>query len=189
MPVYGHAGTGLGDATWAANEAVARVGAKGEAKTEAVLNHLAGRYKDIAVLHDIVVPNGRGQRYNIDHAVVAGKNVLLIDSKAWAPGFLWTFAGKTRRGMQSFPAADKGSVKAARQDLGQLLGGGARFLTPLVVVWPTNRRKKMSTWAAKFPGARLVNEHQLTRQVRALARKGPADGSIVAQLLEHVASR
>jgi hypothetical protein len=47
--IYGRAATGLQDSSWAVNEGVAKVGAKGEQKTEALLN---GFGKKAAVLHD-----------------------------------------------------------------------------------------------------------------------------------------
>ncbi|OOP59265.1 hypothetical protein BMF89_21285 [Arthrobacter sp. SRS-W-1-2016] len=47
---------------------------------------LNGFGKKAAVLHDLRIPLP-GFKANIDHAIVSGKSVLLIDSKMWKPGF------------------------------------------------------------------------------------------------------
>ncbi|MEN8584697.1 nuclease-related domain-containing protein [Burkholderia sp. RS01] len=63
------------------NESVAKIGAKGEQKTEVLLNSFG---KNAAVLHDLRIPIP-GFKANVDHAVVSGKSVLLI---GLAPRFL-----------------------------------------------------------------------------------------------------
>lgn len=188
MTIYGRAGAGLEDSSsWAANEAVAAVGAAGEAKTERLLNKIATEHPQIAVFHDIVVPNNRGWKYNIDHAVLAGKTLLLVDSKAWKPGFLWTMGGKTRRGFEAFPSADKKSVEAAFRDIAAILPSDISMPTPLVVVWPTNQKKGLSMWAASYPGAKLVRDGALERTVRRMAKGSqPADQRVVSILTPHL---
>lgn len=74
--IYGRAATGLQDTLRAVNENVAKIGAKGEQKTEVLLDGFA---KNAAVLHDLRIPLP-GFKANIDHAIVSGKSVLLIDS-------------------------------------------------------------------------------------------------------------
>lgn len=83
--VYGRAAAGLQDTSRAVNENVAKIGAKSEQKTEVLLNGFA---KKAAVLHDLRIPLP-GFKANIDHAVVSGKSVPLIDFKMWKPGFYW----------------------------------------------------------------------------------------------------
>lgn len=185
MTVYGRPGAGLdGSPAWARNADVARVGAAGEARTAKVLASVEASNPAVAVIHDIMVPNSRGHRYNIDHAVVSGRTVLLIDSKAWSPGFLWTAGGVTRRGLERFPAADSRSVAAAHRDIAALLSGtGAVLPTPLVAVWPTNGRSTMQLWCARYHGARLVHGQRLASAVsRVTGPAAPADPVIVARL-------
>ena len=100
--IFGRAATGLQDSSWAVNENVAKIGAKGEQKTEALLN---GFGKKAAVLHDLRIPIP-GFKANIDHAIVSGKSVLLIDSNMWKPGFYWSTLGY-RRGWEKTPHIDK----------------------------------------------------------------------------------
>lgn len=183
MTIYGSPATGLNKTpTWAKNKEVARIGAQGEVRTATLLADVESRHPQAAFFHDVVVPNSRGHRYNIDHAVVAGTSVLLIDTKVWKPGFLWTMGGKTRRGFEGFDSCDKRSVAMAHQDIERHLGARAKVVRPLVVVWPSNSKKKLSMWAAQMPGGRLVTDAQLRREVGKFAQGGAADPEIVAQL-------
>jgi hypothetical protein len=189
---YGRAATGLqGDISWAANAGTARAGSAGEKRTALVLDEIA-RTTEATVLHDVRIPIP-GMRINIDHVVIAGTTVLLIDSKNWAPGFLWTISGKTYRGLRRFagpdgkPVAEKRTVLMASEHIGGYVAGlGATFATPVVVVWPS-RQGSLSLWAASFPGARLIHGHKLERVVRrSVPTKKPANPVIVARLRQLV---
>jgi hypothetical protein len=76
----------------------------------------------VHVFHDLRIPGpaakGAG---NIDHLIVRGHTLVVVDSKRWAPGFLWTVGGHTHRGAKSFPAADKRTVGLAVDRLRQYL--------------------------------------------------------------------
>ena len=186
--IYGRAGTSLGgDTRWATNAGTLQAGFRGEARTEALLNELA-RDTEATVLHDVRIPIP-GWSINIDHIVIAGQVVLLIDSKAWKPGFLWTWGSRTRRGTELFPACDKRTVQMAAEAFQRYLSmTGARFAQPVVVVWSSRHNGKVSTWAAKFPGARLIGGQQLPRTVRrSVPVKKQADPDVVSRLLTLVA--
>lgn len=66
--IYGRAATGLQDSSWAVNKNVARIGTKGEQKTETLLN---GFGKKAAALHDLRIP-APGFKASVDHAIVSG---------------------------------------------------------------------------------------------------------------------
>ena len=181
--VYGRAGTSLAaDTRWARNAGTVGAGRRGEANTAAILDAVA-RSSEMSVLHDVRIPIP-GMRLNIDHIAVAGKTVLLIDSKLWKPGFLWTFRGHTRRGRDSFDACDKRTVQMAHEAFCSYLAGyGARFACPVVAVWPSRDAGKVSTWAATFPAAVLLPGHKLERHVRrALPVHDPADPALVTRI-------
>lgn len=167
--------------SWAVNAGAAQFGADAELKTAQLLNQHAMRDNGPTVFHDIRIPIP-GFKANLDHIVVAGHKVLIIDTKAWKGGFMWTLGGTTRRGLTRFVACDKKTIVMGHQRLDQVLNQPrhhADFATPLVVVWPTGQ-KPLSTWAATFPGARIVTSHQLEK---VLARMhGPADPFIEQQL-------
>lgn len=101
--LYGSAATGLQDSSWAVNQNVARVGAAGEKKSAALLD---GFHLKAAVMHDLRVPIP-GFKANIDHVIVYGKNVFILDTKVWKPGFYWTLDGTTRRGLEKVKHIDK----------------------------------------------------------------------------------
>lgn len=175
--IYGRAATGLQDAGWAVNEGVARAGSKGEQKTEGLLNGFALK---AAVMHDLRVPLP-GFKSNIDHAVVSGSSVLLIDSKLWKPGFYWSLLGP-RRGWEKVPHAGKSQDYITRAVTSYLKGTPARVETPRLVVWSSRDGQPLSTWALRVPGAVVVNGTGIVPVVRAFVRRGPADPVIVARL-------
>lgn len=109
--VYGTAGGSLqSDSTeWATNADVVRIGSAGELKTAAVLEDFATSPEGVIVLHDLQV-RWRKYRFNVDHLIISGRTLYILDSKTWAPGFYWTFRGHTRRGLKHIPHADKKSL-------------------------------------------------------------------------------
>jgi hypothetical protein len=177
--IYGRAATGLQDTSWAVNENVAKIGAKGEQKTEVLLNGFA---KKAAVLHDLRIPIP-GFKANIDHAIVSGKSVLLIDSKMWKPGFYWSLLGY-RRGWEKTPHIGKPQEYVSRTMTTFLQGTGARVLTPKLVVWSSRDGQPLSTWLLTVPGAEVVNGLRIVPAVKAFVRGGSADPAIVRKLQE-----
>lgn len=167
--IYGRAATGLQDTSWAVNENVAKIGARGEQKTEALLNGFA---KKAAVLHDLRIPIP-GFKANIDHAVVSGKSVLLLDSKMWKPGFYWSLLGY-RRGWEKTPHIGKSQEYVANAMNSFLQGTGARILTPHIVVWSSRDNQPLSTWMLKVPGADVINGLRVVPAVKAFVRQGSA---------------
>lgn len=74
---YGNPGGSLADTYGAAGDA----GKYGEMRTAEVLSGFASR---CVVVHDVIVP---GLSANLDHIVISGSRVLILDSKAWRDGF------------------------------------------------------------------------------------------------------
>lgn len=139
---------------WAANEDVARIGRTGELRTAEVLNRLAMRPGGADVIHDCRIPIP-GISANIDHIVVSGSDVWLIDSKVWKPGFYWTFRGVSRRGSERFPFADKKTLPMAEQAVRGFLRTGARVHC-LLVVWPSSSQSSLRLGLYRPRGARAV---------------------------------
>lgn len=175
---YGTAGVGVATGQWVQNRGVARAGAQGERLTARELAKLVER-SNVTVLHDLKMPVPNITA-NIDHVVVSGRTVWLIDSKMWKPGFLWTVGGHTRRGKDLFPSADKQTMVMARTGIERFLTGtDAHVRTPLVAIWSTNRDLPW-LWALRIPGARAVHGHRLLLHLPGDGQ--PADPAIVAQL-------
>lgn len=192
--VLGRAGAGLDNAAWAKNDAVARIGKSGEVKTAAVLDELAHRDGGPTVLHDLRIPIP-GISANIDHVVVSGRTVHLIDAKVWKPGFYWTLGGRTFRGMSRFAPAEKKTMPMAVDAINRHLSGrrvGAKVARPMLVVWPSSAHGSSSFWAMVSPGARVVDGAAFTARVRRLVGTKPADPAVVtalAPLVNGLASR
>ena len=163
--VIGSAGGSLDNFhQWGSGDgSAAKHGQKGEVQTAAVLDPLTRRDGGPTVLHDLRIPL-KGVSANIDHVVVSGRNVLLIDTKQWKPGFYWTFGGKSRRGLTRVPHAEKQTMIMAVQGVSGFLanqGIKAHVLHPVVVVWPSSRGGRLSLWALRFPGAHVMNADRL----------------------------
>ena len=169
---------------WAASNGAARVGADGERRTAELLGALVNA--GATVLHDLRVPIS-GVKANIDHVVVSGRTVLIIDSKVWAPGIYWTLGGHTRRGRESFPPADKKTIPMILPALERHLAGTrAKLATPLLIVWPS-RPGPTSFLFASTPAARLVAAHRGIAAVLAqLGTVKPADDTIAIRLRQLV---
>lgn len=185
--VLGRAAAGLADGdSWVANAGVQRAGAAGEARTAAVLAKFV-RETDATVLHDLRIPLP-GVRANIDHVVVSGRDVILIDSKAWAPGFLWTVCGYSFRGLSRFKYADSRTIPMAANALTGYLGSGASVRACFMAIWST-RTEPCALWLLRPQGARAVRGEDLPVK---LARYGKrADEGVVqalARLMVHPAT-
>ncbi len=141
MSVYGASGASAAKGgAWAKNEAVAKIGAAGERQVAKALEPYFSSPSCPALFHDLAVP---GRDANIDHLIVSGKDVLLVDTKVWAPGFYFTFFSRTFRWgkgkngprFERLKHADKRTYLMLRADLEKYLAPlGARILTPAVVV-------------------------------------------------------
>lgn len=79
--VFGKPGAGLDSAGLDADRVAA--GQKGEKRVAEELERLAARYPNTYVFHSVKL---FGSKADIDHVVVQGTKVLLVDSKNWARG-------------------------------------------------------------------------------------------------------
>ncbi|SDH39884.1 nuclease-related domain-containing protein [Microbacterium sp. 77mftsu3.1] len=145
MTSIGRAGGSLENATFAP-AATAKAGQVGEVRTAKALDELAVK-RGFTVLHDLRIP---GSKANIDHVVVAGSKVWVIDSKLWKPGFYFTLAGRTFRGLERIPHADKRGLPLGHNRLRQYLGNLATMQRPLMVIHPS--RGSVSIWAFRPAG-------------------------------------
>ena len=182
MSTHGRAGGSLENATWAANAAVAAAGRRGEQATARVLDWHARNGK--AVMHDLRMPIP-GMSLNIDHVVVAGNTVVLVDSKLWRPGFYWTWAGRTFRGLRRARHVDKQTMLMARESIGAYLdrhqlSAGIRCV---VAAWPSSDHSPLRLWAAATPGAELINASGLSDWIEKVLPDEPADPAIKAALI------
>lgn len=141
MSIYGRGGASASQGgAWAKNDKVAKIGAAGEKKVAKALEPYFSSPSSAALFHDLAVP---GRNANIDHLIVSGRKVLLLDTKVWAPGFYFTIFSRTfrwgkkegRLKLERLDYADKKTYEMLAFDLRKFLEPvGAKILTPAVVV-------------------------------------------------------
>lgn len=179
MPVLGNAGGSLGSAdTWLKPGArnAAAIGQYWEQRTAELIGD-----GQATVLHDLWVPKAN-HRANMDHVIVSGKQVWILDSKMWQAGFYWTRGGVTRRGFTREPKVDKKTMEMAFERTTRFLAGtGARVLKPTLIVWE-KKNTRVSTWAARTPGAEIKKPDQVRGRIAKMMRT-PADDEIVDRLI------
>ena len=142
------------------------------------------------VLHDLVLPM-TGITANIDHILISGRDVRILDSKMWAPGVYWTIAGHTRRGLTRVSHADKRTMAMAVTAINkQLAGTGVRFVMkrPVLVVWPSNTKKQMMLRLFRPVGAKATTGPRFASRIGHYAGTKPANQELVAALVPLVIS-
>ena len=157
MSSHGTAGGSLEDAGFASSAEAARVGRAGEIAVGRTLDAIAAK-TGITVLHDLRIP---GAKANIDHVVVSGNRVWLIDTKVWQPGTYLTVFGRTFRGLTRVLHADKRGLPLAQSRIRDYLnerGCDARLQRPLLVVRSSKPSQPVHLWGyrpASDAGARV----------------------------------
>ena len=121
MSIYGRGGASASQGgAWAKNDKVAKIGAAGERKVAKALEPYFSSPTSAALFHDLAVP---GRNANIDHLIVSGRKVLLLDKK------------EGRLKLERLDYADKKTYEMLAFDLRKFLEPvGAKILTPAVVV-------------------------------------------------------
>ena len=149
-----------------------------------MLDRLAARPGGPTVLHDLAIPIPNISA-NIDHVVVSGRRVLVVDSKGWRPARYWSLGGMAFRGWRRFGHAKSTTPRMAVDGLTRYLRGRgvrARLVTPVVAVWPSSDRGRLSVALLGMDGCRVVRGERLARAVRRAVRLRPADPEIVEAL-------
>ncbi|MBV8980622.1 MAG: NERD domain-containing protein [Acidimicrobiia bacterium] len=170
MFAYGQPGALLGAATTLDPRKVA-AGQRGEVATARLLGRTFAQDDDVYVFHDLVMPSLPSDhgRLNIDHVVVRGRRVVVLDSKCWRGGFYWTGPGRrSHRGIDSFRDADARTLGMAIDRLSPHLPIRAR-MKGLIVVWPSNDEARHHLWALRpRDGVGVCRHDRLVRRLRAL---------------------
>jgi hypothetical protein len=181
--------------SFAANAGVAKAGANGERRTAEILNALAAKPGGPTVLHDLRIP---GSNANVDHVVVSGRTVTIIDTKAWLGDLYWTIAGHTFRGLRRFVAidragnrnypAEKRTLSLARDRYAKHLGVPAISIRISLIIWPTGARPLNLLFFRGAGNPKTINGLNLTiARAGWLYGKRPADPTTVhllAQLIQ-----
>ncbi len=140
-------------------------GKKGEIRTAAMLRQRFANDSSITIYHDLGVPGL--DRANVDHAVVKGNQVILVDSKMWGPGNYWKLGSKVFRGLRRFPPAEKLGTIAGIDRWSQALQGKAR-VSGMILVHSSSTDKPMKFW---FGSLHQVPIAKADRGINEIAKK------------------
>lgn len=177
--VFGSAGASLrsGKNAWAANDDVARVGRSGELRTAALLNELAAQPGGPSVFHDVRLP---GSSANVDHLVVSGVTVTIVDSKNWEPGTYVRVFGLVLRGRGVFRHGSSANVSWQVAKLAKALPHAVRFGRPVVMVWASSGTGPVNLGLLRFRGVRVVPADSISHaRLTRLVGDKPADAPTV----------
>lgn len=122
----------------------------------------------------------------IDHAVVAGNRVWLLDSTCWAPAFRRTAGVRQVNGRHGAPRAGRPTMVMATHAFQVYLGAKAIVEAPTVTVWPSSPAKPLTLWAWEPVARKGVAVERFTVAVGRLLRPTPADATIVRALRQFV---
>ncbi len=164
-------------------------GADGEIRTARALANIC-QPGGPTVLHDLVLPMN-GITANIDHIVISGKDVYILDSKMWTPGLYWTIAGRTRRGWTRVEHTDRQTMRMATTAINKLLSNtGVRFVMkrPVLIVWSSNTKKQMVLSLFRPFAAKAATGRRFAAHTRRYAGTQPANQALVAALVPLVIS-
>lgn len=163
-----------------------RVGAAGERRTARLLAKLAMQPGGPTVVHDVRIPIP-GFTANIDHVVISGNQVTLLDSKVWKAGIYWTL-GATFRGLEPVPHADKLTLPTGVSAISKMLdraGVRAHFRRSVLVIWPgrDGDRSNFTFFRPRDTAAIQAADDETTmRRLARLTGTKTADPQIVAAI-------
>lgn len=150
----------------------ASAGTRGERDTANLFEKTFQRDDNIWCYHDLWMPGGRGRNgetANIDHVLVTGQSVVVIDTKVWKPATYWTFRGTTRRGFTKTNWADKSGVGMAVDRLSERLPD--INVAGVTLVWPSG------------PGNLSLLLHRAPGGYRSYPADSPATMRVIRRLL------
>lgn len=188
--VIGKPAAGLKNAKWAASAGAAKAGSDGEIMTAAALNKIAMSVAGPTVIHDVRIPLP-GVSANIDHLIVSGNTLTIVDTKMWKPGFYWTAFGHSFRGAEKFDHANKQTMVMAADALEKLGADNQVHVAleqPLMVIWPSRKYPTLKVGWLKPTGATAITGEAFTKKLKRIFGKAPADPELIELLLPLVAS-
>lgn len=154
--VWGVAGGHIGSNTAFGDKA--RIGAQGEKVFGNALKALVNEFPFVRVFHGVCfTPGVRGA--DVDHIVLIGRNVFMIDSKNWAPGrYDWHFDGQVLRDSAPFPGGEV-HMDAALRKWRDYLGVSVPVRASLVLT------RDASSYVLNNARAREVSFHSIPETI------------------------
>lgn len=152
----------------------AHAGARGEEMTNQMLERAYREHHTVWVFHDLKMP-GWGKA-NVDHVIVQGTRVVVVDTKTWLPGLYFSFAGgvyrKTRKGFERFKPAEDIVLTRQCGELRSYLESTAKMrvdVRGMVAIWPSHPGAlsfRRPLFSLRLPGrAKFCHGRTLTERV------------------------
>jgi hypothetical protein len=158
------------------------LGNKGEQLTSAQLDAVIRSRPQAAVFHRIKLPKRRG--VDVDHVIVAGTTVVVIDSKLWKGGTYWRVGPYVFRGLSYYKPASKTSLGFEVAELKKLLPRKAR-LRAFVAAWGGKKRI-----FCRAPGGHpIVPGGLVANRVVAMLPEASPDPEILSAMLRLAGSK
>lgn len=168
----------------------AKAGRRGELACAEMLEKVFSADPGVHVFHDVTIPSYQA---NVDHVLVRGDRVVLLDAKQWKSGFYWTIAGRSFRGTERIEWADKHTLPAAVRLFSELFAerGVDATVVPALVLFPSGQQP-LRTFAYRAAEGAAVRDgtrnaaRWLRRQLNTNAEDQPA---LLRAVYEHTKQR
>ena len=179
--IYGVPGGSLDErsASWASSKGAADYGRRGEELLGEKLNEIVRDSAGAAIFHDVDDPSGSSG--NIDHVILAGDRLLVIDSKVWAPGFYYPLSGSAFRGFfKRFASADTTRFDSLMRISRSLSKISRTSLEPVIITvmpsslfWRQSQTRPVRTLLLRAPGgAKITPTPPTLRAARRFVKRG-----------------
>jgi len=195
---FGKAGDSLRNNSGFTTKRLANVGLSGEVRTADILRVIQDNRaasQRFSVVHDFMAPSDK-YTANVDHLVIAGNKVIIIDSKVWSPGYYATIAGRTwvyrskgrsskAKALEYFSPGDKKTIPMLVDVMGEYLGSRALVVNPTMVVWSSREsgRPKLAFYRPGN-GVEVVAGIRSAHHLNAIIPRKTADPYILSRVLE-----
>jgi len=173
-----------GGSGYGGTRARARIGRMGELRTAHWLDELTAG-TSARVFHGLRIP---GVEYDtdVDHALLMGRQLILIDSKLWRPGIYFRFGGHIWRfsghRFARFPQAESRNMEMARDRYRIALGHLVR-IDAITVVHSSQDGKRCRFVSKLGHGIPIGEERRFGARLARMARwAGPPDPAIIDHL-------
>ena len=167
---YGKAAGSLATSGFSAKATSA--GIWGEKQTAKELASKLLSEPDTHIFHDLRIPTL--QKANIDHVIVRGKNIVVVDSKNWKPGFYWAIGSLGFRGFRPFNSLTKRHVQAAVSYYQEKHKG--HNVSGVIAVW-TRKKNAHYTFLTPGLGVKFVRGENLGAHIKKQGGKTPGEAS------------
>lgn len=164
---WGEPGGGLAGAEHAFGLDNTIDGIEGERLTAAEIGYFLGSIPGVRLVNGLAFPGSDSA--DVDHAIICGSRIALVDSKAWKPATYATVAGQDairvqgRDGWTYFPSHMPTAVSAFRKKLGRRHRDAD--IRGYVVVHPKSNGTQLRLLNDDAEGVQLVTATQLIEQL------------------------